>query len=150
MQLQTYEALDIPVAGNATGSDTTLLNPLLSASIGLCASSVSITRTNVIADFTAHESTFDGYARKVITWNKPERLDNGTIGCVGTAAEWRPTGSTSPGSVYSIFITGSTSTTLMAAGALDDAPVPMEDAHSALVVTVIFNPVTGGIIIDVA
>jgi len=147
--LQTYEALDIPVAGISTGSDTTVTVPLNAASVGLTGSLVLVARNNVLADFTSKELVNDGYGRKVITWNKPERLANGTIGCVGTVAEFRPTGTTSPGLAYNAFVVDSTGLKLLASCTLDDAPVPMADTHSALVVTVIYNPQTGGMVIDV-
>ena len=147
--LQTYEALDIPVAGISTGSDTTVTVPLNAASVGLTGSLVAVSRSNALADFTSKELVNDGYGRKVITWNKPERLANGSIGCVGTVAEFRPTGSNSPALAYNIFIVDSTGAKLLGAAVLDDSPVPMADKNSALVVTVIFNPITGGLVIDV-
>lgn len=133
-----------------TGSSTIGTGDLASASVGLVnSSSVTLDTTTTYADVLAAEGGYPGYARQAITWNAASVADDGTVEAVGTVPEFRPTG-TSTVNMWGLFLTTSDSATLALVGALDAAPLPMTDAHSAIVVTLRYRPTLGGLGVDVS
>lgn len=146
----TNDTFDLRIANNLTGHSTVGTAPLGSGSIGLVNSdTLGLDRQTTIAELEANEGGYAGYARQPITWNAASLTDDGTVEMVGTAPEFRPTGSSTV-NMFGLFVTGLDSATLVGCGPLDGAPAPMGDAFAALVVTVRFRPSTGGISVDVS
>jgi hypothetical protein len=80
-----------------------------------------VTPTNaiVLADLT--ECDFDGYAASAaITWGAILNETDGTVYAPGGGIEFAATGSTTPNTVYGVYLTDSAGTTLLAVWLLPD------------------------------
>lgn len=139
----TNDYLDEVLVGQAVGSASAAHGALYSCSIGCTSAALALSRTTTLAQMTAIECSFPGYARAVVAWNTPTRGPGGLMESLGTVAPFQPSGSTSPQNAYAIFgVLASGS--LGFCGSLDNAPVPLPDQFSILIVNPAFQPVTGG------
>jgi len=122
-------------------------NLLDAAEIRLFTNDALPVATSVAGDFDA--PTYTGYADEVITWLAPSVADDGTIEVIGTVGEFRPTDGVTPNSVYgALLLTGAG--VLMMGGRFDDAPLPMENATNAILLTVRFRPADQSIAIVIS
>jgi len=143
------DTLDLALSGMATGADTTFTGKLSAASVGLIGNpTVPFSRDLTLDVCLANEIAYTGYAKQPVTWNKPVINPDGKVEVVGTVAEFRPTAAVNA-SAYGIFLVTGGTATLGFNGALDDAPVPFADTHSALVLTIRVQIGSGGITVDV-
>lgn len=129
--------------------DTNAGSPLVGLKVDLTKESVPITSETVIGDLTAVIANFAGYAQGVVTWDLPSISSDGTVEVVGNLAVWRPTDGVTPNNIYNIYMTGGVSGDLLFAGLLDDAPVPMTNALSQLLVTVRYRPATKSLVVSI-
>lgn len=127
----------------APGADSVMF----SCSIGLCSINLAWGRGITLAQLTAGEPGYSGYARKAVTWNAASRDAAGNIQALGTVPEFRPTNGNVPATIQGIFGVLSNGS-LGFCGPLDDAPVALNDQFSNLVVTIAWKPTSGGLVTD--
>jgi hypothetical protein len=146
-QLFTNDALDEKIingeTNNTIGADSVLFN----ATVGLCSVGLTWGRGVTLAQVLAAEPGYSGYARKAVTWNAASRDVAGNIQALGTVPEFRPTNGNTPAIIQGIFVLSSSST-LLANGPLDDAPVALTDQFSNVIVTLAWKPTSGGLVTD--
>jgi len=100
-----------------------------------------------IGDYT--EADYTGYGAEVVTWTVPTINDEGNIEIVGTAGEFRPTGTTVQNAIYGWLLTTGAGA-LLAAGRFDGAPLPMESALDAILLIPRLRLTPEGIVVVVS
>jgi hypothetical protein len=75
----------------------------------------------------------------VVTWSAPTIGTDGLVELLGVIDEWRPTGDTTPNSIYGLYLVDGNDS-LAAVGRFDDPPVAMESALNKIEVVVRFQP----------
>jgi len=128
------------VYGN-NDADRALLNEMglglfSTAVFALFQNNLVVGRTTLLGDLVVAD--YDGYATEAITWATASISDNNVPEAIGVAGEFRPTGGTTPNTIYGGFIM------IPTAGPLPDrlyrvfnfdAPIEMSVATDSLVLT---------------
>lgn len=108
--------------------------PLDVAMLRLFQNDVTPSANTVVGDLTA--ATYTGYAAEAITWLAPSiSTVDGEPEMIGTAGEFRPTGTTVTNEIWGYYIT-TAALTLFSAGKLDSPPEPFDSVTNALLLTV--------------
>lgn len=95
--------------------------PWVAMKIHLCTIDFNPTPANVLADFTAGEADFDGYAPASLTFGGAHMDDLGKA-VANALASFICTGTAHPNIVYVYWISNTAGSVLMFSGRLDDAP----------------------------
>jgi len=103
--------------------------------------------TSVAADFDP--TTYTGHADKLITWLAPSIADDGSPEVIGTVPEFRPTDGVVPNTVFGALLIDS-GFVMMEGGRFEDAPLPMESATDAIVITVRLRFLEGSIAVVIS
>lgn len=106
--------------------------------------------TDDIADLldVSRECDFDGYTAKTITWSVGTISDTDAVEYLGTVAEFRPTGSTTPNNVKAFVVTKSDASVDYFVGEFEDEGAPMESALDSIRMTPRVRP-KGGSLMEV-
>jgi hypothetical protein len=145
MILSTNDTADLALAAALTVSPAAV-GPLHGAVVHLCTANISYDRTTVLADLTAAEATYDGYAAQDVTWDTPTRNQTGVIEIVGNVPGFIDTGSTTPNQIYGMWVSDTGGTHLYACAAFDTAPIPMINPACQITVTLRWQPTQGGMV----
>lgn len=141
---------------NIVGNEAWALGITADAIAGtLAANKVALYQSNTIpsparplSDYT--EATYDGYAKKSVTWSAPTRSDDGFIEVVGVIAEFRPTGSVTPNSIYGVLLVDTTGAILYGAARFDDpVPLPMNSTLDQILITLRIRITPGGLVVTI-
>lgn len=103
-----------------------------------------------LADFVAAVATYTGYAAATITWGTPSIADDGTVEVVGTVPAFRPSADVAGKSVWGIWITDTTSATLLFAGQYDEAPLPMAATTDEILLVVRYRPADTSLVVVIS
>lgn len=125
---------------------TTTDGPLDGAKLELYQNNLDPSPTDVIGDYTIADYT--GHAVKTITWLAPSISDDGIAEVVGTAAEFRPTGTTIMNTIFGVMLEDGAGA-LMGASKLSNAGLPMQSALNSILLTVRIrlNPLFGYVVL---
>lgn len=140
VEVMGNDYLDLELAADATTSASTTFGVLNKLKVDLFKADIVPARDTPLGTYQAAVADYDGYGSATVTWNGPSRSDTGKIEVVGTVPEFRPTGTTTPNTVFGFFTTTFGDNSLGYAGRFDDAPIPMEDALDAIVLTLRYQP----------
>lgn len=91
-------------------------------------------------------ATYTGYGTEAITWLAPSVSDDGTPEVVGTVGEFRPTGTTVGNQIYTLQITNTGGTVLLAAARFTLAPVPMVSTLDSILPTIRIRATPAGLV----
>lgn len=149
MQLANTQQVDQDVAASAIAS-VAAIGALNAAHLHLFQSNVACNRNTTLAALLAAEATFAGYAAQVITWQTPSVADAGEVEVIGTVPLFRPTNSTTPNSIWGLYITDSANAKLYFCATFDTAPLPMGDNLHTVTVTVRWKPGTTGFVVTIS
>jgi len=111
--------------------------PLNGALLELYQNDITPTPTTPIGDFTVAD--YDGYAAEALSWLAVSVNDAGQVEVQGIIGEFRPTGSTTPNTIYGWFLTESGGA-LIDSGRFEGAPISMADALNNILCTYIYRP----------
>jgi hypothetical protein len=145
MELVGNEHVDELVALDATGSSSFAAGAFDGLIVDLYQDDITPTRTTPLSTYTAAIADYDGYGSASVTWGLPSRADDGTIEVLGTVAEFRPSGSDTPNTIFGLYTTLGDGS-LGFAARFDNAPVPMNDALNQITVTLRYRPSNGGFV----
>lgn len=145
MNLVSNTGFDAAAAANVIAGE------LATATVHLGQVNQVIDRNTTKADLTPNEADFDGYAAGTVTWLTPSIADDGNVEVVGTVPEFRPTGSTTPNSIYTLWVLSAvTGTPLCFAAMFDNAPLGMGSTSDSILVTLRFRPQNGGLVVVIS
>jgi hypothetical protein len=130
-----YQAYPVGVLGGLT---VTLPGPgdLNALKVDLYQTDVPLSPNNVLADFTAHVADFTGYAEGVVAWDKPLIGSDGSIECIGSLPEWRPTDAVKGQVIYGLYAVGATGGNLLFAVKFDPPGLPMNGPLNAILLSI--------------
>jgi hypothetical protein len=134
-----FEAMLVTLKQAASGA----AGPLHGATIDLFQTPQSLTDTTTYATLTGAIATYDGYSSGqpyTVTWSAVSEGEDGVIEMLGTAVEFRPSGSTTPNSIYGFYLNNAGATDWLLAGEVDNAPVNMASDLDHLTITVRYRP----------
>lgn len=110
--------------------------------VHLTMADLAITEATLLAELTAIEATYTGYALETVVWLDPSVSDDGNIEVVSTPMEFRPTASTVGNNIYACYCLAAVGGALLFAGPLDGAPIPMASTLNAILLTIRYRPAT--------
>jgi hypothetical protein len=122
---------------------------LVGMQVDLFQTPIAILPTTPLATFTAAIATYTGYAQHIMVWDLPSLDETGQVQVVGTAVIFRPTGTAIGNSIYGCYCTDAVSGDLLFAGAVDNAPVPMNSSLNLLQLQIIFRPASNSFVVTV-
>lgn len=122
---------------------------LAAVKIKLTKAQIAILPSTILADLTAIEADYTGYALHTITWDAPSLDLAGAVQVVGSISVFRPTGTTVTNQIYMCYIVDTTAAILYFAGDLDGAPIPMLSALNQLQLQVVYKPASNSFTITV-
>jgi hypothetical protein len=140
MDLVGNDHLDYLTALHDTGSASVATGIHYHAKIDLFKGDITPTRDTLLSVYTAAKADYTGYGSDTVTWNAPSRADDGSIEVVGTMPEFRPSDAVAPNIIYGFWETLAGDGSLGFAARFDGAPLPMEDALDAIVLTLRYRP----------
>lgn len=131
--------LDLQIA--VLGTDTTGTEGYLkSMTVRLTKEDIDIQKDTPLADLVAAEADYDGYGAETVTFNAPSVADDGTVEVIGIIPEFRPTGSTTPNTVFNFFGVAVGDSSLALMGRFDGEGIPMGETTDAIVLTLRYRP----------
>jgi len=135
------------IIGN-NGLDQVVGDDAVAGGLNLCTMRLfkapfTVDRNTLLADLTAIEADYTGYAAEAIVWSAPTISDDGQIEYQGVTGEFRPTGTAITNSIYGGFIVAGGA--LMWAWEFPNGPLPMGSALDNIVVTPRFRARTTSI-----
>ena len=148
MVLVGNQDLDLALAAAGIAA-TAAVGPLHNLKADLCQTSMTIDRNTDLAALEAGVATFGGYVQGTVTWDAPSLSDDGNIEVVGTMPVWRPTDTTVPNVIYSIYFTEAVGSLLMFCASFDNGPLPMNDTLDQIMCVIRWRPQTGGLVVQV-
>jgi hypothetical protein len=105
------------------------------AKVHLFSSPYVPSRSTPLADLTAIEANYAGYAAVAAgTWGDAIVLVDGSMQILAPSIQFTPSGSTSPNTIYGAYLTDAGGTNLIYVEPFD-VPVPLPDENSGLVYT---------------
>lgn len=116
------------------------------AELSLFQNDIDPTPTTPIGDYDVADYT--GYGDEAVTWLAPAITDGGIAEVVGTAGEFRPTGTTVGNSVYGCLLK-TAGGALVGACKFADGPYPMTNALDQILLTVRLRYSATGLIVSV-
>jgi len=108
---------------------------------------VDINPGTTLAELTAVEADYTGYAATVLVWDVPSVDGAGNVQAVSHTITFRPTDAVAPNQIYALFITDGAGAVLYFANQFTEAPIDMSSALKQIVLTVIYYPATNSIAI---
>lgn len=139
MDLVSTQVLDLDICQDVT---TAVTGSLIGAEVNLFTNDVVPVRQSVAGDFDA--PTYTGNGAEAVTWLAPSIADDGTVEIVGTVGEFRPTDAVTPNDVFGFTIENAGGDLLQAAR-FENGPLPMRSALNAILLTLRFRFVSGGV-----
>lgn len=133
---------------DCTNLKTAVTGLLVGCEMHLTKSLVPISRDTVLADLTAEEADYTGYAAEAVTWSANTLDDTGRAELIGTAGEFRPTGSAVTNNVYNAWIENGAGD-LILAWVIEDGPVPMGSTLDSYLATARLRPSLAGEVAEV-
>jgi hypothetical protein len=130
-------ATDIALGADNVAAATGALD---GAEIGLIKDDIEITRQTTFAELDAAKATFTGYAAEAVTWGAATISDDGHIEYLGSAGEFRPTGTAITNGIYGFYVIDGAGTGVLFAARFPDAPLPMESALDMIRIDLRFRP----------
>lgn len=125
----------------------TIAGLLLATKAHLTKAVVDINPSTPLADLTAVQADYTGYAAQTLVWDTPSVDAGGQVQSVSHALTFRPTDDAAPNQIYAVYITDTDGTVLYYANQFDEAPINMGSSLNQMVLTVVFYPATNSIAI---
>jgi hypothetical protein len=139
----TTQAYDLAAIADVVAGDLAL------ATIQLIKTNLALDRNTAVADVLAAAADYTGFALGVITWLAPSIADDGSIECVGTVPEFRPTGTVIQNQIYGCAMLDSTGAVLYGVCSFASGPYPMQSALNSILLTVRYKISAQGLIVTI-
>ena len=141
MDLIGTKALDADVGHNAT-VHVAAVGCLDLCTVDLYKWNEPLTKNTTFADLAVagRIADYDGYADGVVTWTTVRSADTGEVEFIGSVPEFKPTGSVTPNTIYSLAVKDAGASKVYMVANFDNAPLPMGSALDSIIVTLRYRP----------